>query len=84
MRRRERGGDRLRRQMHGLVVLDENDEVIRPAILWNDGRTAKQVEQLNDGLGQGKTLRPDRQHRLRRLHRAEALVDAGERAGKLS
>ena len=31
-------------QMHGLVVLDENDNVLRPAILWNDGRTAKQVE----------------------------------------
>ncbi|MBQ9600020.1 MAG: xylulokinase, partial [Clostridia bacterium] len=26
-------------QMHGLVILDENDNVIRPAILWNDGRT---------------------------------------------
>ena len=26
-------------QMHGLVALDENDNVIRPAILWNDGRT---------------------------------------------
>ena len=33
-------------QMHGLVVLDENDNVIRPAILWNDGRTAKQVDCL--------------------------------------
>ena len=83
MRRRERGGDRLRRPDAWLVVLDENDEVIRPAILWNDGRTAKQVEQLNDGLGREK-LSADRQHRLRRLHRAEALVDAGERAGKLS
>ena len=29
-------------QMHGLVVLDEEDRVIRPAILWNDGRTAKE------------------------------------------
>ena len=28
-------------QMHGLVVLDENDSVIRPAILWNDGRTER-------------------------------------------
>ena len=27
-------------QMHGLVVLDSDDRVIRPAILWNDGRTA--------------------------------------------
>ena len=30
-------------QMHGLVILDEDNQVIRPAILWNDGRTAKQV-----------------------------------------
>ena len=35
-------------QMHGLVVLDENDNVIRPCILWNDGRTEKQVEYLNN------------------------------------
>ena len=38
-------------QMHGLVILDENDEVIRPAILWNDGRTQKQVEYLNNEIG---------------------------------
>ena len=38
-------------QMHGLVVLDENDEVIRPAILWNDGRTEKEVEYLNEVIG---------------------------------
>ncbi len=30
-------------QMHGLVTLDENDEVIRPAILWNDGRATKKT-----------------------------------------
>lgn len=41
-------------QMHGLVVLDENDNVIRPAILWNDGRTEKQVEYLNDVIGKEK------------------------------
>ena len=34
-------------QMHGLVVLDAEDRVIRPAILWNDGRTARQTEALN-------------------------------------
>lgn len=34
-------------QMHGLVMLGENDEVIRPAILWNDGRSAKQTDYLN-------------------------------------
>ena len=35
-------------QMHGLVVLDENDNVIRPAILWNDGRTQKETDYLNN------------------------------------
>lgn len=38
-------------QMHGLVMLDEYDAVIRPAILWNDGRTAKQTDYLNDVIG---------------------------------
>ncbi len=38
-------------QMHGLVVLDENDNVIRPAILWNDGRTHKEVDYLNGVIG---------------------------------
>ncbi|MBP3371763.1 MAG: xylulokinase [Clostridia bacterium] len=41
-------------QMHGLVVLDKDDNVIRPAILWNDGRTAKQVDYLNDVIGTAK------------------------------
>lgn len=41
-------------QMHGLVILDENDEVIRPAILWNDGRTEKEVEYLNFTVGKEK------------------------------
>ncbi len=41
-------------QMHGLVILDEQDEVIRPAILWNDGRTAKQVDYLNNKIGKEK------------------------------
>ena len=38
-------------QMHGLVALDEKDEVIRPAILWNDGRTGEEVEYLNTVIG---------------------------------
>ena len=44
-------------QMHGLVALDENDRVIRPAILWNDGRTAAQVEYLNNGIGKERLSR---------------------------
>ena len=41
-------------QMHGLVVLDENDKVIRPAILWNDGRTEQETEYLNTIIGKKK------------------------------
>jgi xylulokinase len=41
-------------QMHGLVVLDENDQVIRPAILWNDGRTAAETDYLNTVVGKEK------------------------------
>ena len=38
-------------QMHGLVALDDKDEVIRPAILWNDGRTTKECDYLNQVIG---------------------------------
>ncbi len=38
-------------QMHGLVVLDDEDRVIRPAILWNDGRTDKETDYLNEEIG---------------------------------
>ncbi len=38
-------------QMHGLVILDKDDNVIRPVILWNDGRTWKETEYLNNVIG---------------------------------
>ncbi|MBQ3794410.1 MAG: xylulokinase, partial [Lachnospiraceae bacterium] len=41
-------------QMHGLVILDDQDNVIRPAILWNDGRTQKQTDYLNNVIGKDK------------------------------
>jgi len=41
-------------QMHGLVALDAQDHVIRPAILWNDGRTAEEVSYLNEVIGKEK------------------------------
>ena len=41
-------------QMHGLVVLDENDRVIRPAILWNDGRTSAETDYLNNEIGKAR------------------------------
>ena len=41
-------------QMHGLVILDEKDQVIRPAILWNDGRTTEECDYLNNVIGKEK------------------------------
>ena len=38
-------------QMHGLVILDKEDRVIRPAILWNDGRTFEECDYLNEEIG---------------------------------
>ena len=41
-------------QMHGLVALDGNDEIIRNAILWNDGRTSEETAWLNEEIGRDK------------------------------
>lgn len=41
-------------QMHGLVILDKEDKVIRPAILWNDGRTYEECDYLNNVIGKEK------------------------------
>lgn len=41
-------------QMHGLVILDDRDRVIRPAILWNDGRTYEECDYLNNVIGKDK------------------------------
>ena len=38
-------------QMHGLVMLDENNEVIRRSIIWCDGRTAKECEEITSKVG---------------------------------
>ena len=38
-------------QMHGLVALDAQDNILRNAILWNDGRTQSEVDYLNNEIG---------------------------------
>jgi len=43
-------------QMHGLVLLDENNEVLRNAILWNDTRTTEQCQQIYDTVGKEQLL----------------------------
>ena len=43
-------------QMHGLTLLDEDDEVIRPALIWCDQRSQAQVDFINDKVGREKVL----------------------------
>ncbi len=55
MRGHDVQGVGLTGQMHGLVLLDRNNQVLRPAILWNDQRTAAQCEEMTEKIG-GKRL----------------------------
>jgi len=47
----ELGGIGLSGQMHGLVALDRHGEVLRPALLWNDQRTAAETAEIEERLG---------------------------------
>lgn len=48
------GGISFGGQMHGLVILDKEDKVLRPAILWNDGRSTEETDYLNNVIGKEK------------------------------
>jgi len=43
-------------QMHGLVILDQNDQVIRPAILWNDNRTGAECAEITQTIGKANLI----------------------------
>jgi xylulokinase len=43
-------------QMHGLVLLDENNEVLRPALIWCDQRSQRQVDAINESVGKETIL----------------------------
>jgi xylulokinase len=43
-------------QMHGLVVLDADERVLRPAILWNDQRTAAECDEIEERLGLARLI----------------------------
>lgn len=43
-------------QMHGLVLLDENNDVLRHAILWNDTRTTHQCQKIYNVVGEERLL----------------------------
>ena len=44
-------------QMHGLVLLDESGHVLRPAILWNDQRTAAECDEIRSLVGRERLIR---------------------------
>ena len=44
-------------QMHGLVLLDEKREVLRPAILWNDQRTGAECAEIEKRFGRAELIR---------------------------
>lgn len=44
-------------QMHGMVLLDANGTVLRPAILWNDQRTAAQCDEIRARIGKAELIR---------------------------
>jgi xylulokinase len=55
------GGERiagigLTGQMHGLVLLDEAGQVLRPAILWNDQRTQRQCDEIHERIGRERFI----------------------------
>jgi xylulokinase len=43
-------------QMHGLTLLDENGDVLRPAILWNDQRTGAECDDIHERIGKEKFI----------------------------
>ena len=53
---REVRGVGLSGQMHGLVILDKDDQVIRPSLIWCDQRSQAQVEYINRTVGGAKVL----------------------------
>ncbi len=52
----EIGAVGLTGQMHGLVLLDEAGEVLRPAILWNDQRTQSQCDEIHARIGRERFI----------------------------
>lgn len=53
----EVAGIGLSGQMHGAVLMDKNDKVLRPAILWNDQRSAAECEEMTEILGPRRIIR---------------------------
>ena len=71
-------------QMHGAVLLDRNDEVLRPALIWCDQRTAAECRYLNETIGPRRLVELDLQSRAHQLHPHQAAVGAHQRTQHLA
>ncbi|GAA3329761.1 hypothetical protein GCM10020331_079530 [Ectobacillus funiculus] len=60
--------------MHGLVLLDEEHQVLRNTILWNDTRTTEQCRQINEIVGTDRLLEITKKSSSRRIHFAKATM----------
>ena len=70
-------------QMHGLVLLDSADRVLRPAILWNDQRTGAECAEIEERIGLRAADRADGEPGADRVHGAEARLGPEARAGRM-
>jgi xylulokinase len=70
-------------QMHGSTLLDAQDQVVRPALLWCDQRTGAECEAITATVGAARPHRADAQPGPHRLHPAQAAVGAAPRTRAL-
>ena len=71
-------------QMHGLVILDENNKVIRPALIWCDQRSQHQVDEINANSGPRECSGLHGESRIDRIHSAQVVMGSRRRTAKLS
>ena len=69
-------------QMHGLVLVDKAGKVLRPSIIWCDSRAVQIGEKAFHGIG-ARPLPLAHAQLAGQLHRLEARMGEGERAGNL-
>ena len=69
-------------QMHGLVCVDKNKQVLRPSIIWCDSRAVPYGEKATAAIGAKKCLEIMLNHR-RQLYRRQTGMGQGQRAGYL-
>ena len=70
-------------QMHGLVALDADEQVLRPAILWNDQRTGEQCAEIEERIGLSALIAATGNRALTGFTAPEAAVAARARARRL-